>query len=59
MASGVLVFGNAPLLKRWGRKDYTELTGEDGGAIRIDVATDELERKILEIASKRVEEIEE
>lgn len=45
--------------KRWGRKDYTELTGEDGGAIRIDVATDELERKILEIASRRTTEIEE
>ena len=44
--------------KRWGRKDYTELTGEDGGAIRIDVATDELERKILEIASRRTDEIE-
>lgn len=40
--------------QKWGRKDYTEITGEGGGAIRVDVATDELERKILEIASKRV-----
>jgi hypothetical protein len=40
--------------QKWGRKDYTEITGEGGGAIKVDVATDELERKILEIASKRV-----
>jgi hypothetical protein len=43
--------------KRWGRKDYSEITGEDGGAIRIEVSTDELERKIMEIASKRNDEI--
>lgn len=42
--------------KKWGRTDHTEITGEGGGAIKVDVATDELERKILAIASKRKDE---
>jgi len=42
--------------KKWGRTDHTEVTGADGGAIKIDVASDELERKIMQIASKRESE---
>lgn len=41
--------------KKWGRRDTTEVTGAEGGAIRIDVATDELERKISKIIQKRSE----
>lgn len=39
--------------KKWGRTDHTEITGADGGAIKVDVASDELERKIIAIAAKR------
>lgn len=39
--------------KKWGRKDHTEITGAEGGPVRIDVASDELERKIAKIAAKR------
>lgn len=38
--------------KKWGRVDHTEITGEGGGTIKIDVSTEELERKIIAIASK-------
>lgn len=39
--------------KRWGRKAEVELTGGDGGPVRIDVDATELERKLQRIIEKR------
>lgn len=39
--------------KKWGRYDRTEISGPDGGAIQINVSTEELERKISHILKTR------
>lgn len=39
--------------KKWGRYDRTEISGPDGGAIQINVTTEELERKISHILKTR------
>lgn len=42
--------------KKWGRKEHTEITGAEGGPLRVDVAVDELEKKITRIVQKRAEQ---
>ena len=39
--------------KKWGRYDRTEISGPNGGAIQINVTTEELERKISHILKTR------
>jgi len=39
--------------KKWGRSDRTEISGPDGGAIQINVSTEELERKVNRILEQR------
>jgi len=40
---------------KWSRKDRTEITGDGGGAVKVDIAVDELEKKIARIMQKREE----
>jgi transposase-like protein len=42
--------------KRYGRFDRNEVSGPDGGPMRIDVSTEDLERKVTAILTKRGEE---
>jgi transposase len=42
--------------KRYGRFDRNELSGPDGGPMRIDVSTEDLERKVSAILTKRGED---
>jgi len=39
--------------KKWGRSDRTEISGPEGGAIQINVSTEELERKVNRILEQR------
>lgn len=39
--------------KKFGRFDRQEVTGSEGGPVRIDVSTDDLERKVSAILAKR------
>lgn len=39
--------------KEWGRFDRTEHTGPEGGPVRIDVSTEDLERKVQRILETR------
>jgi hypothetical protein len=39
--------------KKYARMEKTEVTGTDGGAVRVDVSTEDLERKIVKILEKR------
>lgn len=39
--------------KKYARMEKTELTGSDGGAVRLDVSTEDLERKVSKILEKR------
>jgi hypothetical protein len=39
--------------KRWGRKDRHEVTGADGGALKIAVSTDELEERVQALLNKK------
>jgi len=41
--------------KKFARMEKTELTGADGGAVRIDVSTEDLERKVSKVLEKREE----
>jgi transposase len=38
---------------KWGRRDRTEVTGEGGGPIHVNVSTEELERKVARILERR------
>lgn len=42
--------------KKYGRYDRNEITGPEGGPMRIDVSTEDLERKVSAILAKRGEE---
>jgi ribosomal protein L22 len=42
--------------KKFGRFDRNEVSGADGGPLRIDVSTEDLERKVALIISKRSKE---
>jgi len=39
--------------RQWGRFDRTEHTGPEGGPMRLDVSTEELERKVARILEQR------
>jgi hypothetical protein len=39
--------------KQWGRQDRTEVTGPEGGAVKIDVTAEELENKIAQLLAQR------
>jgi hypothetical protein len=39
--------------KKFGRFDRNEVSGTDGGPLRIDVSTEDLERKVASIIAKR------
>jgi hypothetical protein len=39
--------------KQWARQTKHEVTGNEGGPVRIDVSTDDLERKIARITEQR------
>lgn len=41
--------------KRYARVDKAELTGAEGGSVRIEVSTEDLERKVGRILDKRAE----
>ncbi len=38
--------------RKWGRKDRHEVTGADGGALKIAVSTDELEERVQALLNK-------
>jgi hypothetical protein len=42
--------------KKYARMEKTELTGSDGGAVRLDVSTEALESKVSKILDKRSSE---
>lgn len=42
--------------KKYGRFDRNEISGPDGGPMRIDVSTEDLERKVAAILAKRGDE---
>lgn len=42
--------------KKYGRFDRNEVSGADGGPLRIDVSTDDLERKVASIITKRAKD---
>ncbi len=37
---------------RWGKQGRLEVTGSDGGAVKVDVSVDELERKVANLFDK-------
>lgn len=39
--------------RQWGRFDRAEVSGPEGGAVKIDVSSEELERKVKRILEKR------
>lgn len=39
--------------KKFARMEKAEITGADGGAVRVDVSTEDLERKVQKILEKR------
>lgn len=39
--------------RKWGRMDRTEHTGPEGGPVRVDVSTEDLERKVQRILETR------
>lgn len=41
--------------KKYARMEKAEITGPEGGAVRVDVSTEELERKIAKIQEKRAQ----
>lgn len=42
--------------KKYARMEKAEITGPEGGAVRVDVSTEELERKIAKIQEKRAKQ---
>jgi len=41
---------------KWGRRDRTEHTGAEGGPLRIEVSTVDLETKVQKLLAQRTEQ---
>lgn len=41
---------------RWGRRSALEVTGSEGGPVKIDVPIDELEAKVMKLIKKNVDD---